>query len=239
MHDEATPIDLLDFEPATATFLEDVIEGLSDDKKRLPSKYFYDRRGSQLFDQICDLEEYYLTRAELAVMRQYVVEMAAQIGAGVMLVEYGSGSSVKTRLLLDHLEDPVAYVPVDISRGHLQHTAERLSPLYPQIEILPVCADFTTQFDLPVSRRQPTWIAMGRWHSLAISIITRSVSEDGRGFLAYASGCDGPTDQLPLAQTVPLPEHLPRFSPSQAIGAPASSERRGTIPSASIEPISK
>ncbi|QDU95048.1 L-histidine N(alpha)-methyltransferase [Lignipirellula cremea] len=130
-------------------FSEEVRRGLRDQPKRLPCKYFYDEHGSQLFDQICLLDEYYLTRCELEIMQQYAGEMAAQIGERVMLVEYGSGSSVKTRILLDHLEQPVAYAPVDISEEHLEKTARKLALAYPQIDILPVCADFTKPLTLP------------------------------------------------------------------------------------------
>jgi len=134
-------------------FLRDVIAGLGSRPKRLPCKYFYDRRGSELFDRICQLDEYYLTRAELALMDRFAPEMGAQVGPGAMLVEFGSGSSVKTRYLLDSLPDPVAYVPVDISGEHLQQTARELARDYPRIEILPVCADFTRDFALPHSLR--------------------------------------------------------------------------------------
>ncbi|GIX01033.1 MAG: dimethylhistidine N-methyltransferase [Pirellulaceae bacterium] len=133
----------------TAHFLEDVLDGLRQKPKRLASKYFYDHRGSQLFDAICGLDEYYLTRAESEIMETYADEMAIQIGRRVMLVEYGSGSSVKTRQLLDVLIDPACYVPVDISEDHLLQTAEELARAYPDIEIAPVCADFSQPFDLP------------------------------------------------------------------------------------------
>ena len=136
---------------ARRVFLRDVISGLRSTPKRLSCKYFYDRRGSELFDRICQLDEYYLTRAELALMDQFAPEMEAQIGACAMLVEYGSGSSVKTRYLLDGLPNPVAYVPVDISGDHLQQTARELARDYPRVEILPVCADFTQDFALPRS----------------------------------------------------------------------------------------
>src|SRR5579872_6830007 len=125
---------------ARRAFLRDVMTSLRSTPKRLSCKYFYDRRGSQLFDRICLLDEYYLTRAELTLMDRFAPEMGAQIGAGVMLVEYGSGSSVKTRYLLDGLPNPVAYVPVDISGDHLQATARELASDYPRIETLPVCA---------------------------------------------------------------------------------------------------
>src|SRR5882672_3844570 len=108
-------------------FMRDVLAGLRSEPKRLPCKYFYDKRGSELFERICQLEEYYLTRSELAIMDQFAPEMGAQIGPGAMLVEYGSGSSVKTRYLLDSLTDGVAYVPVDISGQHLQQTALELA----------------------------------------------------------------------------------------------------------------
>ena len=90
---------VVQLQPATEIFLADVTEGLAGDPRQLPSKYFYDERGSQLFGQICNLDEYYLTRTELAIMKAHAPEMAEQIGPGVMLVEYGSGTSEKTRLL--------------------------------------------------------------------------------------------------------------------------------------------
>jgi dimethylhistidine N-methyltransferase len=145
---------------ARRDFLSDVLAGLRDSPKRLPCKYFYDKRGSELFDQICQLDEYYLTRCELAIMDHFAAEMGQQIGPGVMLVEYGSGSSVKTRYLLDALPSPVAYVPVDISCDHLHQAARELARDYPKIEILPVCADFTQRFALPISARSWTHAAV-------------------------------------------------------------------------------
>jgi dimethylhistidine N-methyltransferase len=141
-------------------FLSDVLAGLQMTPKQLPCKYFYDQRGSELFDRICQLDEYYLTRSELAIMERFAAEMGAQIGPGAMLVEYGSGSSVKTRYLLDDLPDAVAYVPVDISGEHLQRTARELARDYPRIEVLPVCADFTGHFALPASKRPATHSAV-------------------------------------------------------------------------------
>jgi dimethylhistidine N-methyltransferase len=143
-----------------SVFLRDVLAGLRRSPKELPCKYFYDRLGSELFDRICQLDEYYLTRCELTIMDQHAVEMGRQIGPGVMLVEYGSGSSVKTRYLLDGLVDPAAYVPVDISCDHLRRTARELARDYPRIEVLPVCADFTGDFRLPRSRHKATHAAV-------------------------------------------------------------------------------
>jgi dimethylhistidine N-methyltransferase len=141
-------------------FLADIVAGLSQPAKRIHCKYFYDQRGSELFDQICELDEYYLTRAEQSIMDQFSAEMAEQLGAQVMLVEYGSGSSSKTQVLLPELLDPAAYVPVDISEEHLLTTAEKLRHDFPDIEVLPTVADFTRDFELPVSNRTPSHAAV-------------------------------------------------------------------------------
>jgi dimethylhistidine N-methyltransferase len=139
----------------TATFRADVLAGLARTPKRLPSKYFYDARGSALFEAICAQPEYYLTRAELELMRGHIADIAAALGPGLRLVEYGSGSGVKTRLLLEHLHEPVAYVPVEISPDALVASVERLGTAFPQIEMLPVCADFTRPVELPCPKRKP------------------------------------------------------------------------------------
>jgi dimethylhistidine N-methyltransferase len=113
--------------------------------------WFYDETGSSLFDSICELPEYYITRTELAIMREHAGEMAEAIGPRAALIEFGSGTSLKTRVLLDHLQDPAAYVPVDIAREHLLDAAGEIARDYPGLRITPVCADFTQPFDLPVS----------------------------------------------------------------------------------------
>ncbi|MFQ5410958.1 MAG: L-histidine N(alpha)-methyltransferase, partial [Phycisphaerae bacterium] len=102
---------------------DEVLCGLRGAHKTLPCKLLYDRRGSKLFDRICELDAYYPTRTELAIMHRYAGDMAEAIGPHSLLIEYGSGSSLKTRLLLDHLDSPAAYVPVDISREHLHEAA--------------------------------------------------------------------------------------------------------------------
>ena len=137
-------------------FLNDVVVGLSQPLKQISSKYFYDQPGSELFDQICDLDEYYLTRSELEIICNNVEEMACQLDRGVRLVEYGSGSSIKTELLLDELIEPAAYAPVDISEDHLLATVKRLQTDYPDIEITPVIADFTQSFELPATKVLPS-----------------------------------------------------------------------------------
>jgi dimethylhistidine N-methyltransferase len=142
-----------DFGPGRDRFLAEALAGLRRRRKRLPCKYFYDVAGSRLFDEICTLDEYYLTRSELAIMHRHAGEMAQAIGPNAALVEYGSGSSTKTRVLLDHLESPAAYVPIDISGEHLSDSAHALSLAYPALDVLPVCADYTTRFHLPEPAR--------------------------------------------------------------------------------------
>jgi dimethylhistidine N-methyltransferase len=129
-------------------FLADVLDGLSRPHKELPCKYFYDERGSALFDQICVLDEYYLTRTELALLQRHAPEMARAIGEDCTLIELGSGSSIKTRLLLAELRRPRAYLPVDISGEHLERSAWVLARHFPDLWIRPVAADFTKE--LPI-----------------------------------------------------------------------------------------
>jgi L-histidine Nalpha-methyltransferase len=133
------------------SFREDVIEGLSQPRKALPPKYFYDAEGSRLFDRICRLPEYYPTRAELALTRAHLAEIARFAGRGCELVEYGSGASLKTRLLIGALR-PAAYVPVDISRSALAGAARRLAREFAWLHIFAVVGDFSQPLRLPVFR---------------------------------------------------------------------------------------
>jgi dimethylhistidine N-methyltransferase len=133
----------------TTDDLREILTGLSLPQKTISSKFLYDELGSRLFDQICDLPEYYLTRTELGILREHVVEMAARIGPQASLIEFGSGSSLKIRILLKNLDRLAAYVPVDISRDYLVLAAEEIARDFPDIEVLPVAADFTYPFDLP------------------------------------------------------------------------------------------
>ena len=129
-----------------------MLQGLQDARKELPSKYFYDDVGSQLFEQICELDEYYLTRTELGIMQERMAEIVALLGPNCLLIEYGSGSSTKIRMLLDALQDPAGYVPIDIAKEQLR-SAAALALAYPELEVLPVCADYTSDFALPLPRK--------------------------------------------------------------------------------------
>jgi dimethylhistidine N-methyltransferase len=131
-----------------------VLRGLRAQPKRISPIYFYDARGSALFEKICELPEYYPTRTEMRILAAHGDEIARRIGDDALLVEFGSGSSMKTRLLLDRLPTLSAYVPVDISRSHLLAAAQGISASYPELEVLPVCADFTQPFAVPTPRRR-------------------------------------------------------------------------------------
>jgi len=132
---------------------EEVIQGLCSPNKSLPSKYFYDARGSELFDKITELEEYYPTRCEHSIMAENIERILTVLGKNIQLIEFGSGSSLKTRLLLDHLDNQSSYIPIDISEKHLLKTAEKLRKTFPKIEIKPLAADYTQDFTLPDTRR--------------------------------------------------------------------------------------
>jgi dimethylhistidine N-methyltransferase len=130
-------------------FEDEVLAGLSRAPRAIPARFLYDERGSKLFDQICELPEYYLTRTETAILQACAPEIAALAGPGCALIEYGSGSSVKSRLLLDALVDLSAYVPIDVSRRHLDATAAALRRDYPGLVVRPVCADYMALSALP------------------------------------------------------------------------------------------
>lgn len=145
---------LTDLRPTPDDILGDVLSGLSMQPKRLPSKYFYDRRGSALFELITRQPEYYLTRMELALLAASAREIAEAVGPQAHVVEYGSGSGRKTRLLLAALEDPVAYTPIEISHSALASTVRKIGRHFGSLELLPVCADFTQPVPLPKPSRK-------------------------------------------------------------------------------------
>jgi L-histidine N-alpha-methyltransferase len=128
---------------------DEILRGLRAEVKTIAPKYFYDDRGAQLFEEICRQPEYYLTRTELEILRACAPEIGALAGSGCALVEYGSGAGVKIRLLLDALEQPASYTPIDISRSQLADVAAALGNDYPELPIRPVCADYTRQLDIP------------------------------------------------------------------------------------------
>jgi len=137
-----------DLKPDTDSFLDDVLSGLALPQKALPPKYFYDARGSELFEAICDLPEYYPTRTELAMMQADVAAMARALGPDCLLIEYGAGSGRKTRVLIEALA-PRAYAAVDISREQLESSVAEFAQLFPAVKIIGVCADYSRPLALP------------------------------------------------------------------------------------------
>lgn len=142
---------LLDLCPTPDDLRGDVIAGLSSTPKTLPSKYFYDARGSQLFEEITRQPEYDLTRTEIALLQRAMPDIRDAVGHDAHVVELGSGSGRKTHLLLGGLADPVAYTPVEISKEMLLDATQRLAYAFPEVQMLPVCADFTKPVPVPPS----------------------------------------------------------------------------------------
>lgn len=168
--------------------LAEVCAGLARSPKSLPSKYFYDARGSALFEHICATPEYYLTRVELAIMQQSADAIAAALGPGVRLVEYGSGYGIKTRLLLAALENPAIYVPVEISASALGLSCADLQQDFPSLDIQPLQADFSGPVQLPRTRVTPqrtaVWLAgstLGNFNEpAAIALLKQMRTTAGR-----------------------------------------------------------
>ena len=137
-----------DFLTQAQSFQDDVLRGLALAQKAISPKYFYDARGSELFEAICELPEYYPTRTELLIMRESAPEMARLLGEGTQLIEFGSGASTKTKLLIKQAR-PAVYVPIDISESALRGAACELAVAFPWLNICSVCADFTRPLTLP------------------------------------------------------------------------------------------
>jgi dimethylhistidine N-methyltransferase len=141
-------VSFIDLHHGTESFREDVIAGLSRAVKELPPKYFYDQQGSELFELICELPEYYPTRTEMSLMREQGAAIARHLGARCALIEYGSGSGRKTRILLEALH-PAAYVPIDIACEQLGMTAVQIAAEFPRVAVTAVCADYSRPLELP------------------------------------------------------------------------------------------
>jgi L-histidine N-alpha-methyltransferase len=171
----------------SSEFARDVIAGLQANPKRIPPKYFYDTAGSRLFERITGLPEYYPTRTEMQILRDRAGAIAALVPADGALVEFGSGSSAKIRLLLDKLPRLGAYVPVDISGEFLGEEAKRLRAEHPALQVLPVAADFTKPFEVPEAVRR-----LGRAGFFPGSTIGNFDPEDAKAFLRNAAGVLGP-----------------------------------------------
>jgi dimethylhistidine N-methyltransferase len=166
---------------ADNVFASDVLSGLSAPRKWLAPKYFYDERGSQLFEAITELKEYYPTRCELAILRKHKADIARVFGPKTALIEFGTGSTRKVRILLDAATTVEAYVPVDISAEMLRLEARQLQHDWPRLRVLPVAADFTQPFRLPSAI-----VGLSRAGFFPGSTIGNFEPQDAAGFLRHA-----------------------------------------------------
>jgi dimethylhistidine N-methyltransferase len=139
-----------DLAPGEESFREAVLTGLARPWKAIPCKFLYDARGSALFEEICTLPEYYPTRTEIEILERNAAAIAEEMGPNCRLIEFGSGASRKVRILLRALDRPAAYVPIDISRDHLQRAADSLAVEFPELPVIAVCADYTRPIALPM-----------------------------------------------------------------------------------------
>jgi dimethylhistidine N-methyltransferase len=178
-----SPVAFHDFAPPADDFRQATLAGLAAMPKRLPSRFIYDERGSRLFEAILEVPEYYIPRVEMALLRERGGEIAAAAGPRAYLVDYGSGSGRKARLLLDALEQPAVYAPIDISREHLRSAAEALAADYPALEVHAICADFLRPFTLPAPRAAGVGLRIGFFPGSTIGNMT---PEQRTQFLAAA-----------------------------------------------------
>lgn len=188
-----------------AEFLRDALAGLSGAVKTLPGKYLWDEIGSDLFDRICAHPDYYPTKREMALLPRVAAEVAALVGPGVSVVEFGSGASRKIRTLLDALEAPAAYLALDISGAYLEAAIARLAPDYPDVPMIPVCADYAKPIRLPPGAAAPP--ILGFFPGTSIGNFT---PEQAGGFLARARETLGPSHFLVGADPTRAPARLRR-----------------------------
>ena len=188
MNQHAGQIAVLDFAPADVEFCEQVVAGLSQQPRTLPCKFFYDETGSALFSKICEVPEYYITRTEMRILRECGREIGDALGRGIELIGLGTGAGTKTRILLEHLDQPAVYVPVDISREQLTQSSIAFRKRFPGLEVLPVCADYLQPFDLPRRSHSPA-------HTVVYfpgSTIGNLEPEDAADFLRKIASIAGP-----------------------------------------------
>ena len=188
----ASLLQFQDLEPTVEAMREEVVRGLRQTPKQLSAKFLYDGPGALLYENICRTEDYYLTRTELAIMRDHIAAIAACLGEKVLLIEFGSGNSLKTRVLFDHLPRLAGYVPIDISRRQLLETSENIARDYPHIEVLPVCADYAGEVEIP----SPASPFSRRLIYYPGSTIGNMVPRDAMNFLRRMRGLCQPGDAL-------------------------------------------
>jgi dimethylhistidine N-methyltransferase len=172
---------------AGAVAPDDIIAGLAAKPRSIPCKYFYDERGAELFEEICRLDEYYPTRTEIGILERHRYAICHWVGKNARVIEYGSGSGEKTRLLLDHLETPLQYVPIDICLPQLMHNADHLRRAYPHVHVRPLHADYTHRLRVPANGRAARTVAF-----FPGSTIGNFEPLDAAAFLRRAAELAGP-----------------------------------------------
>jgi dimethylhistidine N-methyltransferase len=211
----AAPAKAHRFDERTSAFAGDVVEGLSQPAKRLPPKYFYDAAGSELFEQITRLPEYYPTRTELGILRERGAEICKVLGEDAALVEFGAGSTTKVRLLLQRCRF-AAYVPVDISGDFLNAQARALRKDFPALEVFPVTADFTAPFALPGAVK-----AMAKVGFFPGSTIGNFEPHEARDFLRSARKILGAGAQMIIGVDLEKDERVLHAAYNDAAGVTA------------------
>ncbi|MGZ8362766.1 MAG: L-histidine N(alpha)-methyltransferase [Caulobacteraceae bacterium] len=161
-----------DLAPRQESFLDALLAGLASPRKAIPPQFLYDEAGAALFGQITQTPEYYPTRTELGILHEHGPEIAALIGPAARLIEFGASSGAKARLLLDAMDAPSAYVPVDVSAEHLRDTAEQMARDYPALSVVAVCADYTYPFPLPEELMGPGGKRVGFFPGSSIGNLT-------------------------------------------------------------------
>jgi dimethylhistidine N-methyltransferase len=142
-------IKIIDMKPETGEFKKEIIEGLKKNPKEINPKFFYDEKGSMLFEKITETKEYYPTRTERKILEDNIGEICTYFKEGSALFEYGSGGSKKTQIILNHCKQIKAYVPMDISISALQYSSHNIAAMYPSLNVVPMCVDYTKPFKIP------------------------------------------------------------------------------------------
>ena len=179
--------------PIENPLLKEILHGLYSQPKTLSSKFFYDKRGSELFEQICTLEEYYPTRTEILILKTYVSEISSALGRNPILYEFGSGSSLKIQILLSGLPKITGYVPIDICPDSLTSGVERLKKRFPDLAIAPICADFSKKIRLTdeITRNHPEAIRVAFFPGSTIGNFTPKDAMDFLSNAAFTLGSSG------------------------------------------------
>ena len=210
------PLETLAVESTRDAFAAAVLDGLSRPDKQIPCRFFYDAHGSHLFEQITKLEEYYPTRTEIALLERHIDDFATRVRPDTALIEFGSGSSRKTRILLDGLTDLTAYVPIDISSSALELARDQLEPAYPNLEIMPLHGDFARMSELPqaVSRHRLLGFFPG-------STIGNFSHDEAISFLAHVRKLLGPAGALLIGADLKKPTDilLPAYDDADGVTA--------------------